>query len=146
MKRINIQGTQIIDLSQTIAPDIPVPVGFPMPRLETFLSQESGDIVNVEILTMGLHAGTHVDAPYHFFSKGSSVDQLPVEIRGEQSSRSNRGDRAAGERGLPAGQFALVRQGAVHAPRVSDGDVGQLRGEGVSKDHLSGRGGPPVAH
>ena len=79
MTAINIKGTKIIDLSQAISPDIPVPVGFPAPHLETFLSQEAGDIANVEILTLGLHAGTHMDAPYHFFSEERRVDELPVD-------------------------------------------------------------------
>lgn len=76
MTHINISGTRIIDLSQTIEPDIPVPVGFPSPRLEVFLSQERGDIANVEILTMSVHSGTHFDAPYHFFSALRRADEL----------------------------------------------------------------------
>lgn len=79
MPNINIQGSRVIDLSQTIEADIPVPVGFPGPRLETFLSQAKGDVANVEILTMGLHTATHCDAPFHFFSELRHVDELPPD-------------------------------------------------------------------
>jgi kynurenine formamidase len=76
---IAIKGSKVIDLSQAISPEIPVPVGFPAPRLDTLLSQEKGDVANVEILTVGVHAGTHVDAPYHFFSDLQRVDALPPD-------------------------------------------------------------------
>jgi len=76
MADINISGSKIIDLSQTIAPDIPVPIGFPAPRIDVHMSQAAGGVANVEILTIGVHAGTHVDAPYHFFSELRRVDDL----------------------------------------------------------------------
>lgn len=76
MTDINITGTEIIDLSQTIASDIPVPPGFPVPRIDIHKSQAAGDVSNVEILTLGVHVGTHVDAPYHFFSELRTVDSL----------------------------------------------------------------------
>jgi arylformamidase len=79
MASISIKGTKVVDLSQTISPDIPVPVGFPAPKLEVFLSQEKGDVANVEILTMSVHAGTHFDAPYHFFSELRHADEVPPD-------------------------------------------------------------------
>ena len=79
MRKINIQASEVIDLSQPTAPGIPVPVGFPQPEFEVFLSQEGGDIANVEILKMSLHSGTHMDAPYHFFSELRRVDDLPPD-------------------------------------------------------------------
>ena len=80
MSVIDIHGTRVIDLTQRIETDIPVPVGFPGPVFETYLSQEKGDVANVEILWMGMHAGTHCDAPYHFFSDLPTIDELPPEI------------------------------------------------------------------
>lgn len=79
MARINITGDTVIDLSQSIEPGIPVPVGFPGPELDVFLSQEKGDVANVEILKLGLHTSTHCDAPYHFFSQLRHVDELPPD-------------------------------------------------------------------
>jgi len=96
MSQINIQGTAVIDLSQSIEPDIPVPVGFPGPQFETFLSQKRGDVANVELLTISIHTATHCDAPFHFFSELRHVDELPpncligpavvVDMTGKQGS------------------------------------------------------------
>ncbi len=73
---IDIKGTRVIDLSQTIEPSIPTPVGMPEPRIDIFLSQRQGDIANVELVQMSVHASTHCDAPYHFFSELRRVDEL----------------------------------------------------------------------
>lgn len=74
---INIKGTQVIDLSQALEPGIPVPVGFPGPERESFLSQAKGDVANVELITFSVHTATHCDAPYHFFSTLQHVDEIP---------------------------------------------------------------------
>ena len=79
MSQINIQGSQVIDLSQTLEVGIPVPVGFPGPEFETFLSQKKGDVANVELLKISLHTATHCDAPFHFFSGLRCVDELPPD-------------------------------------------------------------------
>lgn len=79
MSTINIQGTQVIDLSQAIEPGIPVPIGFPGPQFETFLSQERGHVANVELLKLSLHTATHCDAPFHFFSNLRHIDELPPD-------------------------------------------------------------------
>ncbi|WHH57973.1 cyclase family protein [Petroclostridium sp. X23] len=34
---------------------------------------------NAEIFEMNSHTGTHLDAPYHFFPDGKTVDEIPVE-------------------------------------------------------------------
>jgi kynurenine formamidase len=73
---IDIRGTRVIDLSQSIEPSIPTPVGIPGPKTEDLLSQARGDVVNVELVQLSVHASTHCDAPYHFFSDLRSVDQL----------------------------------------------------------------------
>ncbi|MGD0006680.1 MAG: cyclase family protein [Anaerolineaceae bacterium] len=71
--------TRVIDLSQSLGPGIPVFPGFPDPRFESLLSQARGDVANVEILHFVPHSGTHMDAPYHFFSNLRHVDELPVD-------------------------------------------------------------------
>lgn len=40
---------------------------------------ENGDSCNLSEITMSAHAGTHVDAPKHFFEEGKTIDQFPVE-------------------------------------------------------------------
>ncbi len=38
-----------------------------------------GDDANASALTVSVHAGTHVDAPFHFLADGAGVDSLPLE-------------------------------------------------------------------
>jgi arylformamidase len=38
-----------------------------------------GDEVNATALTMSVHAGTHLDAPFHFLPDGAGIDALPLE-------------------------------------------------------------------
>jgi len=34
---------------------------------------------NLTVLTMCAHNGTHIDAPYHFYENGKTVEQIPLE-------------------------------------------------------------------
>jgi arylformamidase len=38
-----------------------------------------GDAVNVTKLSLGVHTGTHVDAPLHFSPKGLGADAIPLD-------------------------------------------------------------------
>lgn len=35
--------------------------------------------INASQITMSLHCGTHMDAPFHFFTDGKTIDQVPLE-------------------------------------------------------------------
>ena len=48
--------------------------------LEAMKRIGNGDSSNVSSLHMSAHAGTHVDAPRHFFDNGLGVDALPLEM------------------------------------------------------------------
>jgi arylformamidase len=39
-----------------------------------------GDHNNASGATMSLHAGTHMDAPFHFVPDGATIDQLPLDL------------------------------------------------------------------
>ena len=39
-----------------------------------------GDSNNSSALSMSVHSGTHVDAPFHFVPDGGAIDSLPLEI------------------------------------------------------------------
>ena len=69
---------QIFDVSVPISPQIPVWPGDPPVQIERVESINKGDPANLTRLSLGVHTGTHVDAPYHFFEKGRKVDQLPL--------------------------------------------------------------------
>src|SRR5262245_37037997 len=38
-----------------------------------------GDPATVSHLSLGVHTGTHVDAPVHFIADGAGVDAIPAE-------------------------------------------------------------------
>jgi arylformamidase len=38
-----------------------------------------GDATNASAVTMSVHAGTHLDAPFHFVPDGATIDALPLE-------------------------------------------------------------------
>jgi len=49
------------------------------PQRKVLESIENGKICNLTGLTMCAHNGTHVDAPYHFYKDGKTIDELALE-------------------------------------------------------------------
>lgn len=68
-----------IDISRTLTAGTAVWPGDTRFRLETNLSREEGDSVNLTTLTLSAHTGTHVDAPYHFADKRATMETLLLE-------------------------------------------------------------------
>lgn len=68
------------DITLTITPDLPTWPGDPRIVLERVGKIENGDNANVSRVNMGVHTGTHVDAPYHFLPEGKTVDQLSLNL------------------------------------------------------------------
>lgn len=68
---------EIIDLTHTIHDDIQVFPGDPAPSIGRGLTHEK-DYCHVDLLKLGSHTGTHIDAPYHFLKDGKRIDELPV--------------------------------------------------------------------
>lgn len=52
--------------------------GDPEPKREILCSTNKGDVCNLTALSLCAHNGTHIDAPYHFFTDGKTVDMLPL--------------------------------------------------------------------
>ena len=69
---------QIIDLSHTIAPEMPVYPGTEPPVFRTGSSIAESGFMEHKI-TMYSHTGTHVDAPAHLIKGAKSLDQFPIE-------------------------------------------------------------------
>ena len=67
------------DLTLPLRADLPTYPGEPGPRTEPLARLDRGDPANVSALSLGLHTGTHVDAPIHFLPEGVGVDALPLE-------------------------------------------------------------------
>jgi arylformamidase len=68
------------DISLTISPDLPVWPGDPAICLERIHKIEEGANSNVSRMEMGVHTGTHVDAPYHFLPEGKTIERIPMRI------------------------------------------------------------------
>lgn len=69
---------EIIDISREMLTSEVYP-GDPEARLERLKKIRNGDEYNLSRISTGLHNGTHVDAPLHFFDDGDSVDVLELE-------------------------------------------------------------------
>ena len=68
----------IYDLSVPLRPGLPTYDDEPGPELVP-LKTLAVDGVNVSQLSLGVHSGTHVDAPVHFIAGGNGVDQAPLD-------------------------------------------------------------------
>lgn len=53
--------------------------GDPEVELSRPVDMAKGDECNVSRLAMGLHSGTHMDAPEHFIAGGATIDTMPLE-------------------------------------------------------------------
>ncbi|MCC7202573.1 MAG: cyclase family protein [Nitrospirae bacterium] len=71
---------KIYDISVAISPDLPVWPGDPQVTIERVAKIEEGANSNVSRITMGVHTGTHVDAPYHFLNDGRTAEHLPLDV------------------------------------------------------------------
>jgi len=69
----------LIDITVPIRPAMPIYDRNPGVHLDRVLSIPRGDTANVSRLQLGVHTGTHVDAPLHFFEGGSAAEELPLE-------------------------------------------------------------------
>ena len=70
---------KIIDISVPITTTMPVWPGDPAVDLTQVSAIAQGDSANVTRMTMGVHTGTHIDAPKHFIDSGMTVDQIPLK-------------------------------------------------------------------
>ena len=68
-----------VEIGYPIYERMPVYPGLPEVRLEPRERKEKGDDWNGSVLSMYLHAGTHVDAPWHHMTNGKGIDAIPIE-------------------------------------------------------------------
>jgi len=69
---------QLIDLSHPLENGLPVFPGDPEICIKVFSTIEEKSC-NLTHITMGSHQGTHLDAPYHFFDDGKTLDRIPLD-------------------------------------------------------------------
>ena len=72
--------TVIVLSHPLISEQVPACAGHPSFRASHCFSLAKGDFANVHSLTIGTHTGTHLDAPYHFFEDGATVDRLDLSL------------------------------------------------------------------
>ena len=65
-----------IDLTLPISEKLPSFPGSPSVQLIPWSTIKKNGY-NLELLFFSSHTGTHIDAPFHFFEKGSKINQIP---------------------------------------------------------------------
>jgi len=71
---------KIYDISLSISPALVTWPGDPRIVLERVSKIEEGADANVSQIQMGVHTGTHVDAPFHFVHGARTVESLPLDV------------------------------------------------------------------
>ena len=71
---------KLIDVTVPLDATLPTYPGNTPFGLEPIKRLARGDSSNVSSLHMSVHAGTHVDAPRHFFDSGAGTEALPLEM------------------------------------------------------------------
>lgn len=69
---------KIYDISQELFGCAVYP-GDPQPERFVTLSIKNGDVCNLTAFKMCAHNGTHVDAPFHFYADGKTIDQVDLD-------------------------------------------------------------------
>lgn len=89
--------------------------GDPPVSIERVRDMEKGDTVNLSKITMGVHSGTHVDAPVHFIRGAKGVHQiLPDSLIGPArvikiSDEDAIKEKELSRHGIKKGQRILLR-------------------------------------
>ncbi len=72
-------GSRLYDVTLTLTTDLPTYSGEPGLKIDAVKRIAAGDTANVSRMNLGLHTGTHVDAPVHFIEGASGTDELPLD-------------------------------------------------------------------
>ena len=74
-----------IDLAYNLDPITPVYPNYPPVSIQVLESTrytrtDGRRSLNSSRITVGIHCGTHMDAPFHFFENLTSIDQVPLDV------------------------------------------------------------------
>ena len=69
----------IYDVTVPVSNELPTWPSDPGVEITDWRSFSTGDGVNVSMLNLGAHTGTHVDAPAHFIEGAAKVESLPLD-------------------------------------------------------------------
>ena len=70
---------KVYDISLNLSSDTVRWVVAPPLEVHERRRMSRGDDANASALTVSVHAGTHVDAPFHFLPDGAGIDALPLD-------------------------------------------------------------------
>ncbi len=65
---------RVFDLSQFVYPEMSQISFMPPTKIEVVKQMP-----HIQQLTIATHVGTHIDAPFHFFAEGATIDQIPTD-------------------------------------------------------------------
>jgi arylformamidase len=71
---------RLYDITRTLEPGMPSWPGEPGPTLSLIKEMARGHPADVSELTLGVHTGTHVDAPRHFIPGAPGVETLSLDV------------------------------------------------------------------
>ncbi len=79
-----MSNSQPIDLTHRLDPATPVYPNYPRVAVEVLESTRYNRLdgrraLNSSRISVGMHCGTHMDAPFHFFEDGDTIDQIPLD-------------------------------------------------------------------
>ncbi len=89
------QTVKVIDLSHKIEEGMTVYIGDPTPKIKRVKTIDKNG-VNLSKVIMGVHNGTHIDAPYHFIKNGITADEIPIERFSGKTLTFDFSDKEAG--------------------------------------------------
>ena len=69
----------LVDLSHEIYHHMPRIAILPEVQVSCLFRIAEGKPLNISQLTIATHAGSHIDAPYHAFEHGRTIDQIPLD-------------------------------------------------------------------
>lgn len=72
-------SAKLYDISRTISNALHVWPGDTPPNIRQTAAIKDGSSVNLFAITMGMHTGTHIDAPYHYTEERIHPDMVPLE-------------------------------------------------------------------
>lgn len=111
---------QIVDLTQTISPEMPVYPGTEPPVFSIGCSLAVDGFVEKK-LTLFSHTGTHMDAPAHLLPGGKTLDQFPagqfvgpawcLDFSGHKGAVIEVAELESYQRQLEQVEFCLIRTG-----------------------------------
>ena len=113
----------IVDLTRNLDANTPVIPGFPPVRIDAIqripadLPVRTVGAMNVSGFSMIIHTCTHMDAPFHFYAAGKTIDQIPLERcmgRAVRIDLHHKGARAE----ITAGDLAPYAEGLRRTRKV----------------------------